>query len=430
LPQQPPLITAYHGKVEGFYEQFDLEAMRLTLEHLQGTPLEEFPRFTYISCYGMDLVTHFDGILGDRTRDLYLLYDRFLGELEQTLRDRGIWEKTTLVVLSDHGQHALNRVTDLPALLRRAGLKYREQVRYGDHGLSFTNLYLKSGPDWKTRPTFHDLKNFPLEGGRNVDLLASFQAEPDVEFVVTAEGPWKVHLYRRGQHALILRRIEDGVSLYAYLPDPGQDPLEYLGNAKIAAWVGEKKFADPETWLTATRNLEFPDAVVQLSQLFADYRVGDILLFTAKDTQFKEKRLAGHGSFYAEDLQILIMFHGANIRPGVYPQARSVDLYPTLLALFGLSPSGPVDGVLRAEIFQNLPESARASAATRAEGNFLPVSSFQENLKRKLQTDSLTSEEREKAKQVLYSLEQFEADQRHYAMPGKEGDETGVARQH
>ncbi len=430
LPEGPPFLTAYHGKIQKFYEEFDLEAMKHALKSFRELPADKLPRFSYITFLGMDLVTHFDGPNGTRVQDLYLQYDRFLGELKATLAKRGIWEKTTMVVLSDHGQHALNKVTDLPSVIRHVGLHYdkanlkKSQVVYGDHGIAYSNLYLRIGEDWEIRPTYLDLKNYPIEKDRRIDLFAKFLEHPDIEFAIGPEGPWRVHVHRKEAHAVLERRKENGKWLYAYLPSQG-DPLDYLRNSEIAAWTGQKKFLDAESWLRVTQNSDFPDAVVLLSHLFDDYRTGDMAILTVKNSQFKEKRFAGHGSIYAEDLKVLLMFHGPSIQPGIQPYARSVDLYPTLLSLFGIRSKAPMDGIARLELFKkppiDLPPALEASEK-------FSVEDFRERLQDRLKSGGLNREEKEKAVQMLYSMDQLQSDRERYAQPKGETLQKGVAQ--
>lgn len=421
LPKHPPALTSYRGKVEKFYEQFDLTAMQLALARFRKAAPADFPRFSFLSFYGMDLVSHFDGLMGERMRDLYLQHDRFLGELERLLRDRGIWEKTTIVLLSDHGQHELKRATDLSAILKRAGVgnfanrPEGGRVMYGDHGLAFSNLYFKMGKDWLTRPTYADLRSYPLKNGKRTDLIAGFSAEPDIEWVVAPDGPWRIHLHRKSAHAVIERRNENGRDVFAYLPDPGADPLEYLNDPRIASWTAARRYVDAESWLEATKGKAFPDAVVLLFGLFPDYRAGDLLLFTGNDTQFKENRRAGHGSFLADDLNIVLMFHGRKIRPGVYGAARSVDVYPILLALFGLKPQGEMDGVLRPELFGDLPAGGMPGEA-RSKGG-MTVGAFRERLSRDLRSGSLDKNQKAKAAMLLFAIEQYERDRAQDAPP-------------
>jgi arylsulfatase A-like enzyme len=57
--------------------------------------------------------------------------------------------------------------------------------------------------------------------------------------------------------------------------------------------------------------------------------------------------IASHGSSYDYDSRVPIIFYGAGVRPGHYPDfVRTVDIAPTLAALAGVKPTERLDGVV------------------------------------------------------------------------------------
>lgn len=414
VPSFPPVLTGYEGKVQGFYETFDVKALEEVLKRFKSESPENLPRFTIASCYGMDLVNHYVHPQSERAKDLFRLYDRFLGEFEQTLKDRGILDKTLLIVISDHGQHDVDGgMVDLGGYLRQIGLRadladpQHSQVMWGDHGVTFSNLYFKLGEDWSRRPSYSELRNYSAADGKNIDLVERLLAHPDIEWLVSAEGLGKTHLHRDGQHALLLRKRVKGQILYAYRPDPGQDPLEYLQDPQLRRWAERGEFHDEEEWLKATGHLAIPDAVVAMPQLFDDFKVGDLVIMTSKNTQFHDARPSGHGSLWREDRHIPLMFHGPGIRPGLKPYARIVDVYPTLLAYFGIPAQGPVDGRALQSLFAEDESKDSNSAASNASG--FTRKEWKEELKRKIESGKLSKAQLEKAKVLLDGLEALEA---------------------
>lgn len=413
LPSFPPILTGYEGKIQGFYEAFDVKALSEVLKRFKNEAPEKLPRFTMVSCYGMDLVNHYVHPQSERAKDLFRLYDRFLAELEQTLKDRGILDKTLLIVTSDHGQHDVDGgMVDLGGYLRQIGLRadlanpQQSQVMWGDHGVTFSNLYFKLGKDWSRRPTYGELRNYSAADGTKIDLIERLLAHPDIEWLVTAEGTSKTHVHRDGQHALLLRKRVGGEILYSYQPDAGQDPLEYLQYPLLRAWSENGEFHNSTDWLKASSHLPIPDAVVAMPQVFDDFKVGDLVLMTSKRTQFHDARPSGHGSPWREDRHIPLMFHGPGIRTGILDEARIVDVYPTLLAYFGIPGQGPMDGRPLKSLFLeetpvNLVGTAPSQGLTREE--------FEEFLKKKIASGKLSKAEREKAKVLLDGLEALEA---------------------
>ncbi len=428
VPSKIPLWTAYYGKLGESYEQIDFKTAHYALSRFRLLPFEDLPRFTYMVFCGMDLTSHFNRSDSERVADLYSYYDKFLDELRTTLKKRGIWEKTTLVLVSDHGQHHLTKMTDQLAMFRRLGLHYdtnlnQSEVTWGDHGTALSNLNFKMGKDWKQRPTFADLQNYTMQSGKKINLIEAFAQEPDISLVVVPEGPWKTHLYFRDRHAVILKRFVQGKTLYAYRSVTAQDPLDYFENPELRRWIEAGEFHDAEEWLAKTYDLERPDAVVLLSQLFNDYRLGDMMLFTVKESHFKEDRPSSHGSMFAEDMNTIMMLHGPRIKPGIYPYMRTVDLYPALLHLFGLKTSQPIDGVLRKELFLDSPSptlvdsSDYRSFSGKSEDKIYNTETFQYFLEEKIADKNSSEEKRKKAMQILDTVKTYRESLQRYPMP-------------
>jgi len=415
-PVRPPIHTAYRGKFQKYYEAFDVNALNEVLKRFKKDSPEELPRFTIVACYGMDLVNHYVHPQSERAMDLLRLYDRFLGELYQDLKERGIQDKTLLVVTSDHGQHDVSGgMVDLGGYLRQLGLRANlakpkeSQVMWGDHGTTFSNLYFKLGEDWSRRPSYQELRNFSAADGKKIDLIARLLEHPNIEWLLSPEGLSKTHLHRDDQHALLLRKKVDGEILYSYQPDPGQDPLEYLQDPLLRRWTERGEFHGEEEWLKASARLSIPDAPVAMPQLFDDFRVGDLVLMTSKNTQFHDPRPSGHGSPWREDRHIPLMLHGPGIRPGLQGEARIVDVYPTLLTYLGLNPPALVDGQVRESLFLENDRRSFAAGGAAHESPPLDRRAWEADLRQKLDSGNLSKDEVQKAKVLLDGLEALKA---------------------
>lgn len=424
FPEAIPAIPAYHSFVAKNYEHWDFASTKYALSIFKKMPTKDLPRFSMINFYGMDFTTHFERAHSDRVADLYIYYDRFLKELYQNFEQRGILDKSTFIVVSDHGQHDLEAAVDLPKMLHRVGLdtsaveRENSEVVWGNHGTGTNNLYFKINEDWKQRPTYSQLRNYPGKKNIKIDLIAAFLKEPDIETVIVPEGPWLTHLHFKSGHALIKRRWKNNEFLYAYQPDPGADPLHYLQNPTIRSWVEKGQYQNAEAWLKQSHDMEMPDVVVGVPQIFDDYRAGDMFLITVKDKQFKEDKPSGHGSLYKEDLRVNLMLHGPDIKSGIYPYARTIDAYPTLLALFGLKSPHSIDGVLRSEIFK--PGFFKRNPLYHAgdgEKPAMTLDAFKGFLQNEIKKNELEDVEKRKYNQLLYMLTEFQGDRRNYTMP-------------
>lgn len=418
IPKRPPAKGALDFYFRETYETMDWVTLKSVMKYLREVPFAEFPRFSFINFYGMDNVGHFVGPDSERALDYYIHYDRALGKLVELLRSRGIWEKSTLILVSDHGQHYLKEIVDLKAMLKRVGFPIRyhslekNYVVWGDHGTGTSNLHFRIGKSWERIPSYQEIRNFPLPSGSHTDLVRAFLAEPSIEFVMLREDPETTHVYTKDQHARIFQKWEDGKMWYRYAPEPGQDPLGYSKEEKIQKWVEKKQFLDMETWLKATAHLQRPDAVVAIAQIFDDSRTGEMIIQTYPDKQFKEVKVSAHGSLEREDRRVNLLLHGPDIRPGRIPYARIVDVYPTLLALFGLETPAPMDGRLRTDLLSPQLLATPKYALQRQLANptqEMAAKTAEEFLQflQDLDSDQLNADEKEKRKQLSYELANF-----------------------
>lgn len=71
------------------------------------------------------------------------------------------------------------------------------------------------------------------------------------------------------------------------------------------------------------------------------------LVITLTPLSIWRGNIATHGSPYDFDSNVPMIFAGAGVRPGKYPEfVRTVDLAPTLAALAGVKPTQAIDGVV------------------------------------------------------------------------------------
>ena len=96
-----------------------------------------------------------------------------------------------------------------------------------------------------------------------------------------------------------------------------------------------------EEWLKASYRTERPDLVVQVYSLFNSPNCGDIVLTAAEGWDFWEEwdipypRLkAAHGGFSRAEMDSFILGRGPQLRRGVVPVARLLDLYATVVTYY------------------------------------------------------------------------------------------------
>jgi predicted AlkP superfamily pyrophosphatase or phosphodiesterase len=118
----------------------------------------------------------------------------------------------------------------------------------------------------------------------------------------------------------------------------GDDPFGYgLAEANLP----------PQQWLERTIHSDYPDLPVQLPPLLhAGVRAADLYVFARPGFDFRTEHSGGHGGVRArEDMLVPMGFAGPGVPNGItLPQARSVDLTPTILQLLGVAPPSNIDG--------------------------------------------------------------------------------------
>lgn len=99
--------------------------------------------------------------------------------------------------------------------------------------------------------------------------------------------------------------------------------------------VDDRQPSDSRAWLQASIADRYPDFVPQIVAMFDSERSGNIVLFAADGWDFSpEDPRGGHGSVLPADMRIPMLFAGPGIDPSRrIPLGRACDLAPTLLRL-------------------------------------------------------------------------------------------------
>lgn len=335
---------------------------------LYRRPPDQIPRFAIATFLGHDVAQHHAGSDSDVLRAELAFEDEKLGEIVAALKKAGIWEKTYLIVSSDHGQHPTGRYLSIPGLLRDAGLRprgfYAARVNSFASQVAITsaNIYLNKG-DWREAVTLDDLRAFPTPGGGRVDLLQKVLSQEAIEFALVPEPPDRVHvLGGGGAHAVVTRRSFEGVDWFSYATvGASRDPLGYAADPAVAPMVNDGRFHAGDVWGLATAGTAYPDAPMQLTQLFDGDRAGDLVVTAARGWHFRPREyVSSHGGMGREDMHVPLLIAGPDIPVGTLPFARTVDVYPTVRRMLGMSVSTErLDGRPLDEILPWVPEAER-----------------------------------------------------------------------
>lgn len=275
------------------------------------------PSLSVVVLTGIDWPAHRYGPKSEWVRMNLRKLDRRLGNLFDLLKKRGLDRSTYIFLTADHGHSPVVGRLNLYENLSGLGFDILDKILYTARtegmtsydavlwmaGVGYGFLYLPHRTDtelnWFGRPDESMLRNYPVDKKR-VDLIRHLTSQPQIAFIA--------------------------------IRDPS--------SGKISAFSAAGEL-DIDRDLTA-----YPDAPTQLRRLMPAPRAPDVLV-VAKDgyeTAWSWHR-GRHGGYSREEMIVPLIALGPGISPGRIRSARTIDLTPTILRLFGRYVPRDFDGV-------------------------------------------------------------------------------------
>jgi hypothetical protein len=319
------------------YSSADKLAVRAT-----AAVVDRRPEFAFIVFPGIDWQSHYVDADGEGALASYRLVDRAVGEAAATLRERGDYDDTLIVVCSDHGHSQVREHYDLPVRLEEErdlrvayhswpALRRDPEAVACVSGNGMCQVYLRGSRGWATPPSRDEIA--ALHPG----LFEMLLREPATDVVVTrarAEG-W-LHVESRAGRARVRETGDGGVE---YAVDGGSDPL---GLPELPRWM------TAEEALRATFDSDHPDGLVQIAQLHRSPRAGDVTVSAMPGYDLRERyerpeHLSAHGSLHTAHMTTPLAI-SAPVADG---PIRTVDVFATALDWLGRAKPSGIDGVSR-----------------------------------------------------------------------------------
>jgi len=358
----------------GNWEQFDEKAADL-VEELYDSKLL---RFAFVWMPGIDHLAHFKGPTSPRVKEAMIGVDEHIGKIVNVLDRHGIYDKTLIGLISDHGLRDTEKNWNLSAYLTQFGLEvkgelsaegewmsiHRCNAAIAVSGNAFAHVYLCddegklekliSTHDWpweRTKPlrrpnflqhgwkwqkpvNYERIRKFPV-GDKRIDLVGELLAQESVKLLLIAEKWGKYRLFASSGQSVIERRFAG----YRYSVE-GEDPLGYTENHDTEALMADGEFHSGNDWLKASWTSAYPDALVAIPQLFDSHRCGDIVVLATPGCDLlDEGHIGSHGSLELEEMMTPAVLAGPGISKKELKYARTVDIFPTYLEFFGLNPA-------------------------------------------------------------------------------------------
>lgn len=345
-----------------------------------------------------DHVEHQLGPESEELKEHYALVDRQLEKIISIYSRLGIFEKTHFALASDHGQLGFEKNVNIwdfikeehrvaivendwvkllgfpvdvknpekfedymvivpagqaHALLyfsRRTRVKRisthterKEELGFSDRDIEMETVIVNS---WDRRPSFNDLRHYPKNEREEVDIIELVRNESSVDFCVGMNRKDDcVYVFgKENAEARIERRYKKKGCLYRYTVFPAHsDPLGYMNHPSTRSLVNRKPDANRDemyfsnsTWQQATLPTFYPDAPIQLTQVFDTDRAPDLFISGTPGYNLIGNTYTGevsrHGALNKWESWATLAFSGPGIKKQIIPTARIVDLVPTLLS--------------------------------------------------------------------------------------------------
>ena len=293
--------------------------------------------FTFHTTYSIDEYSHHHGPFSDRARARYGEFDRVFGRLVSSLRASGQLDSSLLMLGADHGHTEVKAHFDLEGFFERRGFRtlyYPKQVSrwlgadaavmVAGNGVG--HVYLRGPDKWTARPAADE------HLARHPSLMDDLLANDAIDHVVYRGQDGTVEVRSRRGRASI--KLSDGDVRYRV---SGNDPFGYgpLPETMSRADI-----------LTRTADSDYPDAPLQVAQLFDSPRAGDFVISAAPGFDLRAghaervEMRSCHGSLHREHMRVPFCVNA----PTVERTPRSVDAFPTILELLGKPTPGGIDG--------------------------------------------------------------------------------------
>jgi len=325
LTAKSKLFHYLHAHLTDDWKAVDAHAFKYMMLAIDSDPDFIFAVFPGVDCY-----SHLNHPFHEKTISAYKFVDFAVGEATKKLQLQGRLDNTLIIIASDHGLTATYIHLDLAKFLQRRKIntlyypmiwKWRPRASVMISGNALGHVY------W--------LDNHPGDGAPADDITSACSEllqRREIDLLISRNGAGKIGIESaRGEAAV---EFSDG--RYLYRPGTG-DPLGYGGP------LGP---LDSHESLAQTVDSEYPDAMVQIAQVFGSPRCGDLIVISRNGYDLRRafewpEHHASHGSLCREHMTVPVIYNQTGWRPG---PMRTADLFNTMLKWAGKPTIENTDG--------------------------------------------------------------------------------------
>jgi len=321
-------FTHWSGNARGWIA-LDEYAARISTAHI----LEHRPAFACIALFGLDKASHSEGHESPLARQALAGIDAAVGALRAALERAGMWDDTQLWIVSDHGHSAVRAHDDLAEMVRASGHRVRAhpwlftrgaEVAVMVSGNAMAHLYVEL--ERRERAGWGALRD------EWEPLVRALLARESVDIVMLPLDDVRTELRTRERGSAIIEAAGGRFSYRTTSGDPLGLGLELVNVTATDAY-------------DACMRSDYPDGIVQIAQLSASARAGDIIVSAAPGWDFRDKwepvkHESAHGSLHRDHMVVPLL----TSRPMRGTPRRTADVVPSALEALGLPAARDLDG--------------------------------------------------------------------------------------
>ncbi len=289
-------------------------------------------QFIFALSPSIDTLSHLSSPTSETVLNAYRRLDDSIGKLVKRLQECGKLEVTLITLTSDHGLSQTHTHLGLVDLIKSFGLKtlfyplifkWNPQAVVMESGNGMANLYFRVGKQWDEPCYYHNLRKY---GKDKLDLIKLLLQREEIDLLISKDIAGNIIVHNSKGEARI-SVVDDQIS---YQIVSGSDPFGYIN------YPAQTDFAQS---LELTFDTNYPDAIMQLIQIFRSPRTGDLLV-SAKEgfdlrTRFENpEHKSSHGSLHKSHL---LVPYASNFKIEQKRKLRTVDVFPSIVKLLGLN---------------------------------------------------------------------------------------------
>ncbi len=297
-------------------------------------------QFIFALFPSIDTLSHLSYPTSESVLNVYHRLDDSVGKLIKRLQERGKLETTLIILASDHGLSQTHTHLGLADLIKSFGLETlfyplifmrNPQAVVMESGNGMANLYFRVGKRWDEPCYYHNLRKY---GKDKLDIIELLLQREEIALLISKDIAGNIIVNNSKGEARI-SVVNDQIS---YQVVSKIDPFGYIDYPAQS---------DSAQSLELTFDTDYPDAIMQLIQIFRSPRTGDLLV-SAKEgfdlrTRFESpEHKSSHGSLHRSHLLVPYV---SNFKIEQERALRTVDVFPSIVKLLGLNTGGiNIDG--------------------------------------------------------------------------------------